>query len=771
MTATNMTTTPLSTLKKYFGYDSFLPLQESIIKNVLSGNDCLVLMPTGGGKSLCYQLPALMLEGIAIVVSPLIALMKDQVDALVSSGAAAAYINSSLDYDEIDNIKARLKNGEIKILYIAPERLMMPEFLSFIKSDKIDIKLIAVDEAHCISEWGHDFRPEYRQLAVLKNSFPSASVIALTATATAKVQDDIVHQLKIADAKTYRSSFRRPNLNIKIEAKIDPYQQLLKLLDKHKKDTGIVYCQSRKQVDTLASALQRSGHKALPYHAGMSAVERSVNQDRFVKDEVEIIVATIAFGMGIDKSNVRFVVHYDLPKNLEGYYQEIGRAGRDGLESDCILFFNYGDKVKQEHFIRQKESATEREIAYRKLQEMVDFCMSSTCRHEALLKYFGENTGDSKDMDSLNCRACDICLEPREVFDATIEAQKVLSTVFRVNERFGTSHVIDILLGSKNKKLAAQGHDTLSTHGIGKDRSRLEWRLIIQEMIGLEYLVLDEDGYSVLKIGSRGKLALTGKEKVFLTKPKIEIGLASSKDGKQTNAGSKKSKIDEKDVDSELFEILRDLRKNLADDANLPPYIIFPDTTLKEMAAYYPGNLAALSGISGVGEVKLKKYGEAFLSSIIDYCAGKGIETQKESLSAKALSVKTASQTKTMAEAPATSASSTINETLKLHNEGFSITEIASKRSLKVTTIAAHLEWLILNGEEIDIDRYVSIDNQKEIERALDEIGADGIEMLRPIKDLLGDNISYDQIKLVRAKTLKKLQDAGLNRDDLNVHI
>jgi ATP-dependent DNA helicase RecQ len=753
-----MTTTPLNTLKKYFGYDSFLPLQESIIQDVLNGNDCLVLMPTGGGKSLCYQLPALILGGITIVVSPLIALMKDQVDALISSGAAAAYINSSLDYDEIDRIKARLANGEIKILYIAPERLMMPEFLSFIKSDKIDVKLIAVDEAHCISEWGHDFRPEYRQLAILKNNFPAASVIALTATATAKVQDDIVHQLKIADAKKYQSSFRRPNLNIRIEAKIDPYHQLLKHLEKHKKDTGIVYCQSRKQVDTLASALQRSGHRALPYHAGMSAAERSLNQDRFVKDEVEIIVATIAFGMGIDKSNVRFVVHYDLPKNLEGYYQEIGRAGRDSLDSDCILFFNYGDKVKQEHFIRQKEDAKEREIAYKKLREMVDFCMSSTCRHEALLKYFGENTEDSQDTESQGCGACDTCLEPKEVFDATIEAQKVLSTVYRVNEGFGSSHVIDILLGSKNKKIAAQGHDTLSTHGIGKERSRLEWRLIIQEMIGLEYLVLDEDGCSVLRIGSRGKLALTGKEKVFLTKPKIEIGLTSSQNGKQTNVDGKKSKIDEKDVDSELFEILRDLRKSLADDANLPPYIIFPDTTLKEMAVYYPGNLDALSGISGVGEVKLKKFGETFLESITSYCDEKGIETQKEPVNTKTSSAKTSSQTKTASTAPTASTSSTIYETFELYNEGLSITEMADKRSLKETTIAAHLERLILNGEEIDIDRFVSIGDRKEIERALDEIGEDGIEMLRPIKDLLGDNISYDQIKLVRAKAIKELE-------------
>ncbi|KKR28047.1 MAG: helicase RecQ protein, partial [candidate division CPR2 bacterium GW2011_GWD2_39_7] len=382
-----------------------------------------------------YQLPALILNGITIVVSPLIALMKDQVDALVLNGVPAALINSSLDFSQIDTIKAQLQKGEFKILYVAPERLMMPVFLQFLKGLKVS--LFAVDEAHCISEWGHDFRPEYRQLKSLKENFPNIPIIALTATATSKVQSDIASELNIPDSKRYKASFLRKNLQIKIKSKANVYEQLLGYLEEHRKDSGIIYCQSRKQVDSLTFDLSASGFRALPYHAGLTAKERSSNQERFIKDDVEIIVATIAFGMGIDKPNVRFVVHYDLPKNVEGYYQEIGRAGRDSLKSDCLLFFNYGDKAKIEHFIRQKEDLREREIANLKLKEMVNYCINNNCRHKVLLQYFGE------DFTETNCGACDICLEPRETFDATIEAQKVISCVHRAKERFGMNHITE----------------------------------------------------------------------------------------------------------------------------------------------------------------------------------------------------------------------------------------------------------------------------------------------------------------------------------------
>jgi len=603
----------LQTLNKYFGYDSFLPLQEEIIGDVLAGEDVLVLMPTGGGKSLMFQLPSLLVDGLTVVVSPLIALMKDQVDSLVANGMLAEFINSSLKYNEIDDAKNRLKKGEIKILYVAPERLMLSDFLKFLKSLKIS--LFAIDEAHCISEWGHDFRPEYSQLKSLKENFPAVPIIALTATATEKVQGDIVAQLDISKAKRYKASFLRNNLQIKIESKEKVYQQLLNFLKGHKKDSGIIYCQSRRQVDKLSYDLRQDGYMALPYHAGLTPEERSKNQERFIKDDADIIVATIAFGMGIDKPNVRYVIHFDLPKNIEGYYQEIGRAGRDGLRSDCILFFNYGDKAKHEHFIRQKEDSQEREIAHFKLKEMVDYCLGSICRHKALLQYFGE------ELDVPNCEACDICLEPKETFDGTVAAQKVLSTVYRVNGRFGINHIIDILMGAKNKRILERGHDKLSTYGIGTEYSRSGWQAVVRELIGLGYLDLEGDQYPVLKLMLKSKPVLAGKEQVILTKPKIEISSSKTKKSDKIAAGG--------NVDNELFEILRVLRKELADKDGLPPYVIFHDATLKEMASRYPRTSEALQKISGVGEAKLLKYGEVFLKKINEYCSVKGVGALK----------------------------------------------------------------------------------------------------------------------------------------------
>lgn len=726
-------------LNKYFGYTDFLPLQEEIIRDVLDGKDVLALMPTGGGKSLCYQLPALLSDGLTVVVSPLIALMKDQVDGLVSNGVPAAYINSSLSAADAHRTRSEVGRGTIKILYIAPERLAVPEFLEFLKG--LNIRLFAVDEAHCISEWGHDFRSEYRQLRTLKQNFPTTPIIALTATATGNVQDDIAEQLNIPDCKRYRASFDRKNLHYRVEPKANGYQQLLRHLEAHKKDSGIIYCHSRKGVDNLSANLRRAGYRALPYHAGMTPEERSANQERFIKDDAEIIVATIAFGMGIDKPDVRYVIHYDLPRNIEGYYQETGRAGRDGLKSDCILFYSYGDKAKIEYFIRQKDNQREMDIAYKKLKEMTDYCEGDTCRRKVLLGYFGEGFDDS------GCRACDICLEPREKFDGTIAAQKVLSCVYRVNGGFGVNHIIDVLLGSKNRKVIERGHDALTTYGVGREYSKSQWQSIIRELAHLGFLDMEGDRYPTLSLNEKSRRILVGGEQVFLTKPSIE------------SVEVRKSRVDTDEAfDHELFEILRDLRKALADEEVLPPYVIFHDATLKEMAAYYPSDTLALANIIGVGEVKLQKYGDKFVETITEYCVDKGIEPKQiapKRPARAAMTAKTPSTTFPSSEAPEVM-SATIMETLGLCNRDLTLKEIAEKRSLAVSTIMSHIEKLVLSGEDVALDNFIPVEKQEIIQEAMQDLG---LEMLRPIKERLGEDFSYNELRLVRAQVLRDKRD------------
>lgn len=708
----------LQTLHKYFGYTTFLPMQEDIIRDVVDRKDVLVLMPTGGGKSLCYQLPALLFDGLTVVISPLIALMKDQVDGLISNGISAAYINSSLSYSEVNDIRWTVENGEVKILYLAPERLMVSGFLDFLK--RLPVSLFAVDEAHCISEWGHDFRPEYRQLKALKENFPGTPLIALTATATRDVQDDIARQLRIPQCKRYRVSFNRKNLYYRVEPKVNPYRQLLKHLEGHKKDSGIIYCQSRKMVDSLSASLQEAGYRAIPYHAGLTAEERSENQERFIRDDAEIIVATIAFGMGIDKPNVRYVIHYDMPKNLEGYYQETGRAGRDGLPGDCILFFSYGDKVKIEYFIEQKEDQRERDISYQKLKKMTDYCAANTCRRKVLLEYFGE------DFDEPNCGGCDICLEPRERFDGTIAAQKALSCIYRLGQGFGINHVIDILLGSRNKKVIEKNHHNLTTYGIGKEYSKGQWQSIVRELVQLGFLNMEGDQYPVLRLNDKSKGILFKGERVSLTKPAVEAQILH---GDVADA-----------IDRELFEILRTLRKRLADEEGVPPYIIFPDTTLKEMSTYYPNDPRALSNISGVGDRKLQRYGDIFLNTITEYCRAKGIVPQRMS-------------PKGLASGFTGMKSSTLHMTLEFCNKGLTLKEMAGKRGLAVSTIASHIERLILSGEDISIDSLVPAEKQDIIIKAIGDLGP---EALSPVKEALGDDFSYEEIRLVRANFRSK---------------
>ena len=701
-------------LQKYFGYTSFYPLQEDIINEVLGRKDVFVLMPTGSGKSLCYQMPALLFDGVTVVLSPLIALMKDQVDGLLANGVPATFINSSLSYSEIDARRRSLSNNEIKILYIAPERLMMPEFLQFLQGLKVS--LFAIDESHCISEWGHDFRPEYRQLNVLKEKFPGVPVMALTATATPVVQEDIIIQLKLSGCRIFKASFNRGNLYYQIRPKQNPYHQLLQYLEDRKTDSGIIYCQSRKTVESISGSLQAEGYRSLPYHAGLTSEIRTENQERFICDDVEIIVATIAFGMGIDKPNVRYVIHYDLPKSIEGYYQETGRAGRDGLKSDCILFFSYSDKFKIEHFINQKEDEDERQAAYRQLRALTNYCESNVCRRRVLLAYFGE------EFDEPGCGGCDVCLEPKEQFEGTIAAQKILSCVYRVGERFGTNYIVDVLLGSKNQKVLQNQHDTIKTYGVGKEYSKSQWQAFIRELIQLGYVRLDGDEYPVLKLNEKSRDVLLRNEKVFLTKP-VETHIAPKV-------------VDGDNYDRMLFERLRALRKTMADHEGVPPYVIFHDTTLKEMTVCYPGNLTDLRRISGVGERKLKKYGEAFLKEIVDYCSQHDIKSKPVAQKYSEFSIK---QPK----------SHTSQITLELYKHRLTIQEIAVKRGLTLSTIISHLEKLILDGEDISLDSIVSPEKQQRIKQVFMESDT---ELLTPVKEKLGDDYSYEEIRLVRAK-------------------
>ncbi len=707
-------------LQKYFGYTSFYPLQEEIIKEALGQRDVFVLMPTGGGKSLCYQLPALLLDGLTVVISPLIALMKDQVDGLLADGIPATFINSSLSYNEIEARRRSLSNKETKILYIAPERLVMPEFLLFLQGLKVS--LFAVDESHCISEWGHDFRPEYRQLKLLKERFPKVPVMALTATATPVVEGDIITQLKLSGCKVFKASFNRKNLYYQIKPKANPYHQLLQYLDIRKKDSGIIYCQSRKTVESIASSLQTDGYRALPYHAGLTAEARTENQEKFIREDVEIIVATIAFGMGIDKPNVRYVIHYDLPKSIEGYYQETGRAGRDGLKSDCILFFSYADMFKIEHFIKQKEDEKEQQVAYKQLRELVSYCEGNVCRRRLLLAYFGEV------FDEPNCGSCDVCLEPKERFDGTIAAQKILSCVYRVNERFGMNYVVDILLGSKNQKVVQNRHDTIKTYGVGKEYSKSQWQAFARELIQLGYMRLDGDKYPVLKLNEKSKGVLLRNGKVSLTKPEKEPHIFKAEAGE--------------DYDRTLFEQLRVLRKTMADREGVPPYVIFHDTSLKEMSTQYPQNVSDLLMINGMGERKLRRYGDAFLREIVNYCKLHNIEPKP----------RIHKRTESLIKQPKTP---TIQITLELYKQRHTMHEIAKKRGLALSTISSHLEKLILDGEDISVDSMVDPEKQQHIKQALRELG---MQAMSPVKEKLGDKYSYEEIRLVRAKMMREAE-------------
>ena len=704
----------LDLLKSHFGYESFLPLQEEIVRHVIGKEHCLVLMPTGGGKSLCYQLPALCLDGLTLVVSPLIALMKDQVDALRGNGIPAAFVNSSLTASEISGIHSAALTGRIKILYIAPERLVVPGFVSFL--DSASVSLIAVDEAHCISEWGHDFRPDYRNLKALRARFPDVPCIALTATATERVRKDIVTQLDIQGDRTFLSSFNRENLTYTVLPKSDQFSELLKLLNKHKGESAIIYCFSRKGTEELVEDLADEGLSALPYHAGLDPSVRRSNQERFIRDETPIIVATIAFGMGIDKPDVRLIVHYDMPKSVEGYYQETGRAGRDGLPSDCVLFYSPGDRSRQEYWIGQMSDAEEKRRARRKLDGMVDYCELVGCSRALLLRYFGEEFEDS------NCGGCDFCLADMEEFDATVIAQKILSAVIRTEERYGVAHVADVLRGSRARKVIDAGHDKLSVYGIARDFSKDEIKVVSRQLMEVGLLGKGDGEYPTLSVPEAGREFLRNRATLQLTRKK------------ERPSGRRAFDKARLDYDQGLFDLLRDVRRVLAKGRGVPPYVVFGDVSLVQMAYFLPQSKESFSRISGVGAAKLEEFGEVFVKHIREYAEQNGLEEKNQpSTRRKSRSVRRPG--------------STYVKTLELFRQGLTIDEIATQRELSTGTVIGHLERLASHGEDISVSHLLEPERfdlvRKELERT-------ETPWLTAVRDALGAGYSFDEIRLAR---------------------
>jgi ATP-dependent DNA helicase RecQ len=590
---------PLSVLKDYFGFDSFRTPQEEIINDVLSGLDVLVLMPTGGGKSLCYQIPSIVRPGVGIVVSPLIALMEDQVTALKLQGINAAYYNSSLSSEEARKVLAQLHNDELDLLYIAPERLINHSFLE--RLNQCHIALFAIDEAHCISQWGHDFRPEYAALGLLKTHFPTIPIIALTATADKQTRQDIVVKLNYEPQK-YVASFNRPNIHYKVTPKTNPIKQLNQFLQSDNQQSGIIYCGTRNSVDRVAEQLQEKGFKARGYHAGLSHAERREVQTLFKHDRIDIVVATIAFGMGIDKSNVRFVVHYDLPKNIEGYYQETGRAGRDGLPAQALLLYDAADSSRLRSWIMNTPQEEQRRVETNKLNHMLAFAEASHCRRQILLRYFDEASETA-------CNYCDVCDNPPSTADATIDAQKLLSCIYRLNQGYGLTYTIEVLRGSNSDKIKQLKHDQLSTFGIGKEKSAYYWKQLAWQLIHKEYCFQDINQFNIIKLNQKAIPVLKGQEQIFLTIPPLE----------PINKKKSKEKTIIKSTNSPLFEVLRTLRRQLADDENKPPFMIFSDATLHEMVEIKPTTKAQLLNVSGVGQHKLTHYGDDFLKVLNEF--------------------------------------------------------------------------------------------------------------------------------------------------------
>ena len=706
-------------LKHKFGYDSFRLEQQNAIEHILQKKDCLVLMPTGGGKSICYQIPALLFDGLTVVVSPLISLMKDQVDALRSNGIEAAFLNSSQGGSEQNHIMRQAQERKLKLLYVAPERLS-DGFLGFLKD--ANVSLFAIDEAHCISSWGHDFRPEYLQLARLKHLFPAVPVVALTATADKLVRKDIVEKLGLHHPVTFISSFNRANIRYDVESKKNFYPKLMEFLMERKEESGIIYCLSRAGTESLANDLREDGFNAMAYHAGIEKGAREKTQEKFIRDEVKIIVATIAFGMGIDKPNVRFVIHADLPKNIEGYYQETGRAGRDGLQSTAVLYFSMADVIKMKNFVLIDGNPEQTKILARKLDQMAQLAQLTTCRRKYLLNYFDESA-------PYYCGNCDVCLSKYDLIDATIIAQKALSAVFRLGQNFGANYTIDFLRGSKSEKIREE-HKLLKTYGVGADISKEEWQTYFRDLIARGYLRPTDDEFPKLQLTDASEDVLKGKVKVELVKTKTVIAPSRSTASQA-----------EVSYEKELYADLKDLRKTIADSSNVPAYIILGDSTLIEIAAYLPQSLEDMRKISGFGDVKIQRFGKEFLDVVLNYTHQKNLPGRIHMKQAKrerknSRPVKTDDGYR-----------NTYQVTRDMYKQGISINEIAEQRNMSPGTIASHLSQFVETGE-LNIEDFVPA-YKVELLRKLIEMH--GYMSLKPIKDNAGEDVTYEDIRFVVA--------------------
>ncbi|MEG4092658.1 DNA helicase RecQ [Microcoleus sp. Pol12B4] len=704
-------------LKHFFGYDSFRPGQQEIVEAALQKRDMMIVMPTGGGKSLCFQLPALLKPGLTVVVSPLIALMQDQVEALQDNGIGATFLNSTLSSQETRSRETAILEGKIKLLYVAPERLLGERFLPFldIVANKLGISAFAIDEAHCVSEWGHDFRPEYRQMQRVRDRYPDIPIMALTATATERVRQDIIQQLTLRNPYIHVASFNRPNLYYEVRPKTKhSFAEVLQIIQK-KGGSGIIYCLSRKKVDEVAHKLQQSGIQALPYHAGMNDVDRATNQTRFIRDDVQVMVATVAFGMGINKPDVRFVIHYDLPKNLEGYYQESGRAGRDNEPAHCSLFFGYGDVKTIDYIIEQKPDPQEQRIARQQLRRVINYAESTDCRRTIQLSYFGDSFPG-------NCGTCDNCCNQKPVEDWTIEAMKFLSCVARCQEKFGMNHIIDVLRGSKNQKILQYQHHQLSTYGIGKDRSADEWKKLSRSLLNQGFLDEKTDGFPILKLNEKSW-------EIMKRQRTVEIAIEPQREVQ----GKVRSLAVEVEA---LFTILRTLRKQIADEQFVPPYVVFADKSLRDMAEKRPQNLREFEEVYGVGSNKRDKYGKVFLEAIRTFCQEQGLPSGAAS-----------SDVANLPNLPNVASYSQM-QTWELYRQGLTVQGIANARGMSPNTISGHLIELMEMGREVDINLLVEPERQQAIVYAIEVMGD---EKLRAIYDFLEERYTFEEIKFVRA--------------------